>query len=55
MGDLAARSFGPRAIENLALVVTTQNLFTHTERGLAMVAAPEEILFESTAAGVSGC
>jgi hypothetical protein len=25
-------------------------LFTHTERGLAMVAAPEEILFESTAA-----
>ncbi len=42
-----------RAIENLALVVTTQNLFTHTERGLAMVAAPEEILFESTAAGLS--
>src|SRR5215831_96655 len=29
-----------RAIENLALVVTTQNLFTHAERGLAMVAAP---------------
>jgi predicted amidohydrolase len=42
-----------RAIENLALVVTTQNLFTHAERGLAMVAAPEEILFESTAAGLS--
>src|SRR5947209_9239243 len=42
-----------RALENLALVVTTQNLFTHTERGLAMVAAPEEILFESTAAGLS--
>src|SRR5215510_4288347 len=42
-----------RAIENLALVVTTQNLFTHTERGLAMVAAPEEIVFESTAAGLS--
>jgi predicted amidohydrolase len=41
-----------RAIENLALVVTTQNLFAHTERGLAMVAAPEEILFESTAAGL---
>ena len=40
-----------RAIENLALVVTTQNLFDHAERGLAMVAAPEEILFESTAAG----
>jgi len=40
-----------RAIENLAIVVTTQNLFNHSERGLAMVAAPEEILFESTAAG----
>jgi len=42
-----------RAIENLAIVVTTQNLFHHGERGLAMVAAPEEIMFESTAAGVS--
>jgi predicted amidohydrolase len=42
-----------RAIENLAIVVTTQNLFNHAERGLAMVAAPEEIMFESTAAGVS--
>jgi predicted amidohydrolase len=42
-----------RAIENLAIVVTTQNLFDHSERGLAMVAAPEEILFESTAAGTS--
>jgi predicted amidohydrolase len=42
-----------RAIENLALVVTTQNLFHHGERGLAMVAAPEEILFERTAAGVT--
>jgi predicted amidohydrolase len=40
-----------RAIENLAIVVTTQNLFSHAERGLAMVAAPEEVLFESTAAG----
>ena len=40
-----------RAIENLAVVVTTQNLFSHAERGLAMVAAPEEIMFESTAAG----
>jgi predicted amidohydrolase len=40
-----------RAIENLAIVVTTQNLFNHQERGLAMVAAPEEILFESTASG----
>jgi predicted amidohydrolase len=42
-----------RAIENLALVVTTQNLFDHSERGLAMVAAPEQILFESTAAGMT--
>lgn len=42
-----------RAIENLAIVVTTQNLFDHSERGLAMVAAPEEILYESTAAGTS--
>jgi len=42
-----------RAIENLAVVVTSQNLFTHDERGLAMIAAPEEILFESTAVGVS--
>jgi predicted amidohydrolase len=42
-----------RAIENLAIVATTQNLFDHSERGLAMVAAPEEILFESTAPSVS--
>jgi len=42
-----------RAIENLAIVVTTQNLFDHSERGLAMVAGPEEILFESTIAGTS--
>jgi predicted amidohydrolase len=42
-----------RAIENLAVVVTTQNLFNHGERGLAMVAAPEEIVFESTAPGLS--
>ena len=41
-----------RAIENLAIVVTTQNMFSHQERGLAMVAAPEEVLFESTAAGM---
>jgi predicted amidohydrolase len=41
-----------RAIENLAIVVTTQNLFDHSERGLAMIAGPEEILFESTAAGM---
>jgi predicted amidohydrolase len=42
-----------RAIENLAVVVTTQNLFNHQERGLAMVAGPEEILFESTIAGAT--
>ena len=29
-----------RAIENLAVVVTTQNMFSHEQRGLAMVAAP---------------
>jgi predicted amidohydrolase len=42
-----------RSIENLALVVTTQNLVHHRERGLAMVAAPEEIVFESTVAGTT--
>lgn len=42
-----------RAIENLAVVVSTQNLFTHAERGLAIVAGPEEILFESTLAGTT--
>ena len=42
-----------RAIENLAIVVTTQNLFDRSQRGLAMVATPEEIIFESTAAGLS--
>ncbi|HZQ03577.1 MAG TPA: carbon-nitrogen hydrolase family protein [Gaiellaceae bacterium] len=41
-----------RAIENLAVVVTTQNLFGPDDRGLAMVAAPEEILFESEGPGV---
>jgi predicted amidohydrolase len=41
-----------RAIENLALVVTTQNLFSARERGLAMVVDPEQILFESTAPGI---
>lgn len=41
-----------RAIENLALVVTTQNLLQPTDRGLAMVAAPESIVFEATAAGI---
>jgi len=41
-----------RAIENLAVVVSTQNLFDHGERGLAMVAGPEEILYESVAPGI---
>jgi predicted amidohydrolase len=41
-----------RAIENLAIVVTTQNLFSPGERGLAMVATPEEIAFESTLPGI---
>jgi len=41
-----------RAIENLAIVVTTQNLFNESERGLAMVATPEEIVFESTRPGI---
>ena len=41
-----------RSIENLAITVTTQNLFSPDQRGLAMVATPEEIVFESTQAGV---
>lgn len=41
-----------RAIENLAVVVTTQNLLREGDRGLAMVAAPEEILVESQAPGL---
>ncbi|HYM70677.1 MAG TPA: carbon-nitrogen hydrolase family protein, partial [bacterium] len=41
-----------RAIENLAVVVTTQNLFGPAQRGLAMVATPEEVLFETTRAGM---
>ena len=40
-----------RAIENLAVVVTTQNLFGREQRGLAMIAAPEAIMFESTQPG----
>jgi predicted amidohydrolase len=40
-----------RATENLAVVITTQNLFDRSERGLAMVAQPEEIVFESEAPG----
>ncbi len=41
-----------RAIENLAVVVTTQNLFDSSQRGMAMVATPEEIIFESTKSGM---
>lgn len=41
-----------RSIENLAITVTTQNLFSTDQQGLAMVATPEEILFESTVAGM---
>ncbi|MFQ5914616.1 MAG: carbon-nitrogen hydrolase family protein [Nitrospinota bacterium] len=41
-----------RAIENLAVVVTTQNLFHRGQRGLAMVATPEEVVFETTKAGM---
>jgi len=41
-----------RAIENLAVVVTTQNMFSPSERGLAMVATPEGIVFETTRPGL---
>lgn len=41
-----------RAIENLALVVSTQNLVRPDDRGLAIVAAPEAILYESTVPGM---
>ncbi len=41
-----------RAIENLAVVATTQNLFDPAERGLALVAAPEGIVFETTRPGM---
>jgi predicted amidohydrolase len=42
-----------RAIENLAVVVTTQNIFNNSEPGLAMIASPERILFESSLIGQS--
>lgn len=42
-----------RAIENLALVVSTQNLLGAQDRGLSIVAAPETILHESTVAGMA--
>ena len=40
-----------RATENLAVVITTQNLFDESERGLAMVAYPEEVVFEADGPG----
>ena len=41
-----------RATENLAVVISTQNLMNKEQRGLALVATPEEIIFESTQAGM---
>lgn len=41
-----------RAIENLAIVVSTQNLLSHSNRGLAIVTSPEAILYESQVAGM---
>jgi len=41
-----------RAIENLAVVVTTQNLFSREELGLAMVATPAAVLLQSVTSGV---
>lgn len=43
-----------RAIENLALVVSTRNIFDPaTERGLAIIAGPERTHYESTNIGMS--
>jgi predicted amidohydrolase len=43
-----------RAIENLALVVSTRNIFDPaTERGLAIIAGPERTHFESTNVGMT--
>ena len=41
-----------RAIENLAVVITTQNMWSHDETGLAMVATPEDVIFESRRPGM---
>ncbi|MFZ2004874.1 MAG: carbon-nitrogen hydrolase family protein [Stellaceae bacterium] len=41
-----------RAIENLAIVVSTQNLLSHGNRGLAIVTSPESVLYESQVAGM---
>jgi predicted amidohydrolase len=36
-----------RAIENLAIVVSTQNLINHANRGRAVITSPQAILYES--------
>jgi predicted amidohydrolase len=41
-----------RAIENLAIVVSTQNLLNDKQRRLAIVATPEQIVFESEKVGL---
>ncbi len=41
-----------RAIENLAVVATTQNLFDPADRGMALVATPEAIVFETSQPGM---
>ena len=41
-----------RAIENLTIVVSTQNLISHANRGLAIVTSPEAVLYESQVAGM---
>ena len=42
-----------RAIENLAVVVSTQNLIAAEDRGLALVASPEGLIHESVVAGMA--
>ena len=42
-----------RAIENLSLVVSTQNMVDAGDRGLALIADPEEIIYESSVAGTA--
>ncbi len=41
-----------RAIENLALVASTQNLIAPEDRGLALLASPEGVLYETTTEGM---
>ena len=41
-----------RAIENLAITVSCQNLFTPDDRGLALICGPEKVLAESTQPGL---